>query len=81
MASASADPGDDIEAERAAQLDALRAMLDDTEQLVAVLQALVFRLTGAVVCRQCHGLQRSEMCPRCRGLEGMRWADRSTPNT
>jgi recombinational DNA repair protein RecR len=70
-------------AEHDAELAALRALLDDTERLVAVLQALTFRLTGAVVCAECYRLQRSELCPRCRGLEGWRWAetDRSIPNT
>jgi hypothetical protein len=47
-------------------------------ELIAVLQALVYRLTGGVVCPYCYGLQRSEACPSCSGIEGARWASDAT---
>jgi hypothetical protein len=52
----------------------LRERLAESAELIAVLQALVFELTGAVVCSRCHGLIESEHCPRCTGLEGHRWS-------
>jgi hypothetical protein len=52
----------------------LRELLSESAALVAVLQALTFELTGAVLCRGCYGLIESEHCPRCTGLEGHRWS-------